>query len=58
MTIASLAKAAGVSPQTVYNSIGGKAAVVKAVYDVLLAPIVLPLLMRLFRRLQPHQVAY
>ena len=37
MTIASLAKTAGVSPQTVYNSIGGKAAVVKAVYDVLLA---------------------
>lgn len=37
MTIASLAKAAGVSPQTVYNSIGGKPAVVKAVYDEMLA---------------------
>ncbi|MBO9522241.1 MAG: TetR family transcriptional regulator [Nocardioidaceae bacterium] len=33
MTVASLAAAAGVSPQTVYNSVGGKAAVVKAVYD-------------------------
>jgi AcrR family transcriptional regulator len=37
MTIASLAAAAGVSPQTVYNSVGGKAQVVKAVYDTLLA---------------------
>lgn len=37
MTIAGLAAGAGVSPQTVYNSVGGKAAVVKAVYDVLLA---------------------
>lgn len=37
MTVASLAAAAGVSPQTVYNSIGGKPAVVKAVYDQLLA---------------------
>lgn len=37
MTVASLAKAAGVSPQTVYNSVGNKAAVVKAVYDVMLA---------------------
>src|SRR5262249_39614256 len=27
----------GVSPQTVYNSVGGKAEVIKAVYDVLLA---------------------
>ncbi len=27
-------------------------------YDVLLTPFVLPLMMRLFRRLQPHQVAY
>jgi AcrR family transcriptional regulator len=35
MTVASLAAAAGVSPQTVYNSVGGKAAVVKAVYDLL-----------------------
>jgi AcrR family transcriptional regulator len=37
MTVASLAAAAGVSPQTVYNSVGGKAAVVKGVYDTLLA---------------------
>jgi AcrR family transcriptional regulator len=35
MTITSLAAAAGVSPQTVYNSVGGKAAVVKQVYDTL-----------------------
>jgi len=27
-------------------------------YDVLLTPFVLPLLLRLFRRLQPHRVAY
>ena len=33
MTIASLARAAEVSPQTIYNSVGGKAAVVKALYD-------------------------
>lgn len=31
---------------------------VAVVYDVLLTPLALPLLMRLFRRLQPHQVAY
>ena len=31
---------------------------VAVVYDVLLTPFLLPLLMRLFRRLQPHQVAY
>lgn len=37
MTIAGLAGAAGVSPQTVYNAVGGKAAVVKAAYDLLLA---------------------
>ncbi|WP_109474038.1 TetR/AcrR family transcriptional regulator [Ornithinimicrobium cavernae] len=37
MTVADLARTAGVSPQTVYNTVGGKAAVVKAVYDVLLA---------------------
>jgi len=37
MTVPSLAARAGVSPQTVYNSVGGKAEVVKAVYDVLLA---------------------
>jgi rod shape-determining protein MreD len=28
------------------------------VYDVLVTPFVLPLMMRLFRRLEPHQVAY
>ena len=27
-------------------------------YDVLVTPFVLPVLMRLFRRMQPHQVAY
>ncbi|MFG1909009.1 TetR family transcriptional regulator [Kribbella sp. NPDC048928] len=37
MTVPLLAKRAAVSPQTVYNSIGGKAEVVKAVYDVMLA---------------------
>jgi AcrR family transcriptional regulator len=37
MTVASLAAEAGVSPQTVYNAVGGKAAVVKAVYDRMLA---------------------
>lgn len=37
MTVPLLANRAGVSPQTVYNSVGGKAEVVKAVYDVLLA---------------------
>jgi AcrR family transcriptional regulator len=37
MTIAGLAAEAGVSPQTVYNSVGGKAEVVKAVYDTMLA---------------------
>ena len=37
MTIARLAEAAGVSPQTVYNSIGSKAQVIKALYDVRLA---------------------
>lgn len=37
MTVAGLARSAGVSPQTVYNAIGGKAEVVKAAYDVLLA---------------------
>jgi rod shape-determining protein MreD len=28
------------------------------VYDVLVTPFVLPLMMRVFRRLEPHQVAY
>ncbi|WP_460847851.1 TetR/AcrR family transcriptional regulator [Nocardioides ultimimeridianus] len=37
MTIADLAREAGVSPQTVYNSVGGKAEIVKAAYDVGLA---------------------
>ena len=37
MTVATLAASAGVSPQTVYNSVGGKAQVVKAVYDTMLA---------------------
>jgi AcrR family transcriptional regulator len=37
MTVISLAAAAGVSPQTVYNSVGNKAAVVKAVYDQMMA---------------------
>lgn len=37
MTIAVLAESAGVSPQTLYNSIGGKPQVVKAAYDTLMA---------------------
>lgn len=37
MTVAGLARTAGVSPQTVYNSVGGKAEVVKAVYDLMVA---------------------
>jgi AcrR family transcriptional regulator len=36
-TLAAIAAEAGVSVQTVYNVIGGKAAVLKAVYDVALA---------------------
>ena len=36
MSVGELARTAGVSAQTVYNAVGGKAAVVKAVYDVLL----------------------
>lgn len=36
-TLAAIATGAGVSVQTVYNVIGGKAAVLKAVYDVKLA---------------------
>ncbi len=31
---------------------------IAVVYDVLLTPFVLPLMMRLFRRLEPHKVAY
>lgn len=37
LTIGGLAVAAEVSPQTIYNSIGNKAAVIKAIYDVMLA---------------------
>jgi AcrR family transcriptional regulator len=37
MTIGALARSADVSTQTIYNAIGGKAAVIKAVYDVTLA---------------------
>lgn len=37
MTIAQLARAAEVSPQTVYNAVGSKADVVKAAYDLLVA---------------------
>ncbi len=36
MSVAALAARAGVSSQTVYNAVGGKADVVKAVYDVML----------------------
>ncbi len=36
-TIEAIAKRAAVSPQTVYNVVGGKAALLKAVYDVALA---------------------
>ncbi|WP_425307310.1 TetR/AcrR family transcriptional regulator [Ammonicoccus fulvus] len=36
-SIAALAEKAGVSPQTIYNSIGGKSVVLKACYDVTLA---------------------
>lgn len=37
MSVAGLARTAVLSPQTVYNSVGSKAEVVKAVYDVMLA---------------------
>lgn len=37
LSVAAVAKAADVSPQTIYNSIGGKGAVLKACYDVTLA---------------------
>jgi AcrR family transcriptional regulator len=36
MTISGLARRAEVSPQTIYNAVGSKAAVIKALYDVLL----------------------
>ena len=36
MSVSQLASSAGVSAQTVYNAIGGKADVVKAVYDIML----------------------
>jgi rod shape-determining protein MreD len=31
---------------------------IAVVYDVLVTPFVLPVMMRLFRRMQPHEVAY
>jgi len=37
VTITALAETAGVSTQTIYNAVGNKAAVIKAVYDVTLA---------------------
>ena len=37
LSVAAVAGAAGVSPQTIYNSIGGKGALLKACYDVTLA---------------------
>ncbi len=37
MTVTALAKTAGVSPQTIYNAVGGKADVLKATYDAVLA---------------------
>jgi AcrR family transcriptional regulator len=37
MSVSALARTAGVSPQTVYNAIGGKADVLKLVHDILLA---------------------
>lgn len=42
-TITSLARRAGVSPQTIYNAVGSKTAVLKAVYDVMLAGDDLPI---------------
>ena len=36
MTVSGLARRAQVSPQTIYNAVGSKAAVIKALYDVLL----------------------
>lgn len=36
MTVGGLARHAEVSPQTIYNAVGSKAAVIKALYDVLL----------------------
>lgn len=37
LNMAGLARAAGVSPQTIYNAVGSKAQVLKACYDVTLA---------------------
>ena len=37
MTVGSLARRAGVSPQTIYNAVGSKAAVIKSLYDLRLA---------------------
>jgi rod shape-determining protein MreD len=41
-------------------SVGAALAVIPiaVVYDVLVTPLVLPLLMRLFQRIRPHEVAY
>jgi len=36
-TIEAIARRAGVSVQTIYNTVGGKAAILKAVYDTMLA---------------------
>lgn len=36
LSVTALARQAGVSPQTIYNSVGGKAEVLKACYDVTL----------------------
>jgi AcrR family transcriptional regulator len=37
MTVARLAREAGMSPRTIYHSVGGKAEVLKAIYDERLA---------------------
>ncbi len=37
LSVAAVATAAGVSPQTIYNAIGGKGALLKACYDITLA---------------------
>jgi len=37
LSVAAVASAAGVSPQTIYNAIGGKGALLKACYDITLA---------------------
>jgi len=37
LSVAAVASAAGVSPQTIYNAIGGKGALLKACYDITIA---------------------